>query len=76
MEAMRRERMTQWVHRGRYAVAAPVEVVDPTDDPSEPCLEPAAIRYLDEIARRCDAGDLDYLMSVGRVFVETAKNAG
>jgi hypothetical protein len=64
----RREKRMRWIQRGRYAVEVEVEVVYPEDDPSEPCLEPETARQLEEIARRAEAGDLDYLRSVGRVF--------
>jgi len=68
----RREKRKRWVQRGRYAVEVEVEVVYPADDPSEACLEPATVRWLDEIARRAEQGDLDYLRSVGRVFQAVA----
>jgi hypothetical protein len=64
----RREKRKRWVQRGRYAVEVEVEVVYPADDPGEACLEPATVRWLDEIARRAEQGDLEYLRSVGRVF--------
>jgi hypothetical protein len=64
----RREKRKRWVQRGRYAVEVEVEVVYPSDDPSEPCLEPVTLRRLDEIARRAEQGDLAYLRTVGRVF--------
>ena len=64
----RRETRKRWVQRGRFAVEVEVEVVYPEDDPSEPCLEPEAVRKLDEIARRAEQGDIAYLRTVGRVF--------
>jgi hypothetical protein len=64
----RRETRKRWVQRGRFAVEVDIEVIYPEDDPSEPCLEPDSIRRLDEIARRAEQGDLEYLRSVGRVF--------
>lgn len=64
----KREKRKRWVQRGRYAVEVEVEVVYPADDPSEPCLEPHTVRWLDEIARRAEDGDLDFLRKVGRVF--------
>ena len=60
----RREKRKRWVRRGRYAV----EVVYPAGDPSEPCLEPATVRWLDEVARRAEKGDLANLKSIGEVF--------
>jgi hypothetical protein len=56
------------VQRGQYAVEVEVEVVYPADDPSEPCLEPATVRWLDEVAQRAERGDVEYLRKVGRVF--------
>jgi hypothetical protein len=64
----KREKRKRWVQRGQYAVEVEVEVVYPADDPSEPCLEPATVQWLDEIARRAAEGDVKYLQSVGRVF--------
>jgi hypothetical protein len=64
----RRERRKRWVQRGQYAVEVEVQVVYPEDDPSEPCLEPATVRRLDEIARKAEEGDVEYLQKVGRVF--------
>jgi hypothetical protein len=64
----RRERRKRWVQRGQYAVEVEVEVIYPGDDPSEPCLEPATVRWLDEIARKAEEGDVEYLQKVGRVF--------
>ena len=64
----RRETRKRWIQRGQYAVEMEVEVVYPKDDPSKACLEPATVRWLDEVARRAEAGDLEYLRSAGRVF--------
>ena len=62
----RREKRKRWIQRGRYAVE--VEVVYPEDDLSEPYLEPSTVRWLDEVARRAEQGDVEYLHTVGRVF--------
>ena len=48
----RREKRKRWVQRGQYAVEVEVEVVYPADCPSEACLEPATVSWLDEVARR------------------------
>lgn len=66
--ADRRERRKRWIQRGDYAVEVEVEVVYPEDAPTEPCLEPETVRWLDEIARRAAEGDVAFLSSVGRVF--------
>jgi hypothetical protein len=64
----KREKRKRWIHRGDFAVEVDVEVVYPADDPSEPCLEPKTVRWLDEIARRAEQGDVKFLRSVGKVF--------
>ena len=56
------------MQRGAYAVEVEIEVVYPADDLSEPCLEPETLLWLDEITRRAEAGDVECLRSVGRVF--------
>lgn len=66
--AERREKRKRWVRRGQYAVELEVEVVYPEDDASEPCLEPATVRWLDEVARKAEEGDVAYLQKIGQVF--------
>jgi hypothetical protein len=68
----KRDKMKKWIQRGRYAVEVEVEVVYPGEDPAEPCMEPTTVRWLDEVARRAEAGDLAYLRTVGRVFQQVA----
>lgn len=72
----RREKRKRWVQRGQYAVEVEVEVVYPSDDPSEPCLEPDTVRWLAEIADRAERGDLEYLQKVGRVFQSVSSDRG
>ena len=64
----RREKRKRWVQRGEYAVEVEVEVVYLDEDPSEACLEPVTVRWLDEVASKAEAGDVAYLQKVGRVF--------
>jgi len=71
--ADRRETRKRWVQRGQYAVEVEVEVIYPEDDPAEPCLEPATLRWLDEVARKAEEGDIEYLRKVGRLFQAVAQ---
>jgi hypothetical protein len=66
--ADRREKRKRWVQRGQFAVEVEVEVVYPAEAPTEACLEPATVRWLDEIAKRAERDDLAFLRQVGRVF--------
>ena len=68
----RREKRKRWVQRGLFAVEVEVEVVYPDEDAGEACLEPDTVRWLDEVARRAEQGDISYLRSVGRVFQAVA----
>ncbi len=68
----RRERRKRWVQRGQYAVEVEIDVIYPADDPAEPCLDPHTLRFLDEVARKAEEGDLNYLRSVGRVYQSVA----
>lgn len=68
MPEERREKRKRWVQRGRYAVELEVEVIYPSDDPSEACLEPATAKFIDDVAHRAEQGDVDFLRTVGRVF--------
>ncbi len=66
--AEQREKRKRWVQRGEYAVEVEVEVVYPANVPSEACLEPATVRWLDEVARKAEEGDVQFLRGAGRVF--------
>lgn len=66
----RRETRHRWLHSRGLEVLIEYEVVIPDEDPSEPCLEPDTIQRLVEIARRADAGDIDYLRTIGLIFGE------
>jgi hypothetical protein len=66
--AEQREKRKRWVQRGQYAVEVKLKVVYPADIPSEPCLEPATVRWLDEVARKAEQGDVQFLRRAGRVF--------
>jgi len=50
-------------------VRVEVEAIIPDADPSEPCLEPQIIRYLDDLQAKADRGLIDELARVGDVYV-------
>jgi hypothetical protein len=66
--AEQREKRKRWVQRGQFAVEVEVEVVYPTEAPWEACLDPAMIRWLDEVARKAEEGDVKFLRRAGRLF--------
>jgi hypothetical protein len=45
----KRTRIERWIHAAPCVVRVEVEAVIPDADPSEPCLEPQTILFLDEL---------------------------
>ena len=71
-----KQRIIQWVTGGPYAVAVEVDAIFPPDDPSEPCLTPQTVRWLEELADLAEAGDFEALREVGQVYVAAEANSG
>lgn len=61
--------MTKWVHAGPCVVRVEVEGVYPDEDPSEVCLEPDTLKFLDEVQRLAELGNVDALAKLGEVYV-------
>jgi hypothetical protein len=64
----RTQKIIQWVSGGNYAVAVEVDAQFPSGDPSEPCLTPQTVRWLEELAERAEAGDVEALREAGTVY--------
>ncbi len=65
----KRIKVARWIHGGPCVVCVEVEAVIPDGDPSEPCLEPQTVRWLDELHRMAEAGQVEELAKVGHVYV-------
>ena len=65
----KRVRVSKWIHGSRCVVRVDAEAVIPDADPSEPCLEPATLKWLDELQAMADAGNVDALAKVGDLYV-------
>jgi len=65
----KRTKIEQWIHAPACVVRVEVEAVVPDADPSEPCLEPQTLRFLDELQRKADQGLVKELSEVGDVYV-------
>jgi hypothetical protein len=63
-----RVKRTRLVQTEKYVVAVEVEMVIPTDDPSEPCYESETVQLLKEVKERAERGDLDWLTRKGKVY--------
>ena len=64
----RRVQVSRWVFGDRYIVQVDVEAVIDPEEPAEPCLEPATLRYLDEVQDWLDRGDTAKLRAAGVLF--------
>jgi hypothetical protein len=65
----KRTTVEQWIHAEPCVVRVEVEAIIPDADPSEPCLEPKTIKFLDELQRKADQGLITELAQVGDVYV-------
>ena len=63
-----RVKRTRLIQTEKYVVAVEVEMVIPIDDPSEPCYESETIQLLQEIEKRAEQGDIDWLTKQGKVY--------
>jgi hypothetical protein len=68
----RRVKRTRLIQRGSYVVAVEVEMVIPTDDPSEPCYESETVEFLKQVAERAEQGDTAWLLQHGQVYERIA----
>lgn len=62
-------KIPQWIHGKLCVVRVEVDAVIPDEDPAEPCFEPPAVKWMDELQRLADAGDVNALASVGELYV-------
>lgn len=72
----KRVKLKKWIHGSRFVVQVEVEGIVPDADPSEPCLEPKTVRWLDELQKLADSGDEEALRKVsGSVPIYTRRSA-
>lgn len=65
----KRVKAPQWIHSTRCAVHVMVDAVIPDADPSEPCFEPPAVKWMDELQQLANEGKVDELAKHGEVYV-------
>ncbi|MGA2583937.1 MAG: hypothetical protein ABSG31_11715 [Tepidisphaeraceae bacterium] len=65
----RRIKIERWIHASACVVRVQVDAIIPDADPSEPCLEPQTIQFLDDLQNKADRGLINELASVGDVYV-------
>ena len=64
----KRLKKTRLIQTDRFVVVVDVEMVVPTDDPSEPCYEPQTVKFLKEVREKAETGDLVWLKRHGKVY--------
>ena len=63
-----RIKRTRLIQTERYVVAVEVEMVIPTDDPSEPCYESETVQFIKEVKERAERGEVAWLTQKGKVY--------
>jgi hypothetical protein len=62
-------KLTKWIHGRMCVVRVQVDAIIPDADPSQTYLEPAVVKWLDELQGLADTGSVDVLANVGDVYV-------
>ena len=63
-----RIKRTRLIQTERYVVAVDVEMVIPSDNPSEPCYEAETVKFLKEVKDRAERDELTWLNKHGKVY--------
>jgi hypothetical protein len=65
----KKTRIERWIHAVPCVVRVEVDAIIPDADPSEPCLEPQTLRFLDDLQTKADRGLINELARFGDVYV-------
>lgn len=63
-----RIKRTRLIQTEKFVVAVEVELVIPSDDPSEPCYESETVQFLRDVKERAEQGDVAWLTRHGKVY--------
>ena len=64
-----RTKIVRWIRGSNFVVRVEVDAIIPDFDPSEPYLEPEAIRFLDDVKDKANRGLIGELEKVGEVYM-------
>lgn len=64
----RTQTIVEWIESGDFAVAVEVEAIFPPDAPTEACLRPETVRWLESLEDAAARGDIATLRAAGRVY--------
>lgn len=65
----KRVKIDRWIHAVQCVVKVQVDAIIPDADPSEPCLEPHVLQFLDDLQDKADRGLIGELAKAGEVYV-------
>ena len=65
----KRTKIERWIHAAPCVMRVEVDAVIPDADPSEPCLEPQTLRFLDDVQDKANRGLINELSRIGDVYV-------
>lgn len=64
----KRLKRTRLIQSEKFVVAVAVEMVIPSEDPSEPCYESETVQLLREVKERAEKGEVAWLTEHGKVY--------
>lgn len=64
----RTQTIVEWIEAGDFAVAVEVEAIFPPDAPTEACLRPETVCWLESLEDAAARGDIATLRAAGRVY--------
>lgn len=64
-----RVKLSKWIRGDTFVINVTVEGVFPVDDPTQACLEPDAVRYLDHLQDLADAHSFTELEKHGTIYM-------
>ena len=65
-----RTKVVKWIQGDNFVVRVMVDAIIPDFDPSESCLEPRTVRFLDEVQEKANRRLFAELEKVGEIYVK------
>ena len=65
-----RTKIVKWIQGNNFVVRVVVDAIVSDFDPSEPCLEPRTVRFLDDVQEKANRRLFAELEKVGEVYVK------
>jgi len=65
-----RLKIVKWIQGDNCVVRVLVDAIIPDFDPSEPCFEPDALRFMDDVQEKANRGLIAELKKMGEVYIK------